>query len=364
MTERHAFVTGFPGFIARRFVKKLLSTDDALRITALVEPRKEDAARSALAELTDQGTGDLQVTERVTLVVGDVTSMDLGLSGAEFRAITASATEIHHFAAVHSLSVDRRQAERVNVHGTGNVLALAEATKHLDRLVHFSSAYVSGDRRGVILEDELEEGQGFKNAYEATKYQAEVLVERAKKNLPCTVIRPGAVVGDSRTGQVDRFDSVYQVAMMLIASPVSFPIPLASDGRAPMNLVPVDYVVDAVNAIVSRPDTVRGTYHVVDPNPLPARRVYELIAERAGKPLPKRTVSPNLTKALLRIPGLERLASVSSEAIDYLNHMAFYNSAATSEVLVGTGIRCPPFSDYLENLMHYARDNFDRSARV
>ncbi len=357
---RHVFITGFPGFIARNLLKKLLAVDTEVTVTALVEAGREQEAKEALYGVDQHDTGDLAASVRVATVVGDVTAMDLGLAGAEFRAITSRTTEIYHLAAVHAVAADRSIAERVNVRGTANVLAIAEATTQLERFVHFSSAYVSGDRTGVILEDELEEGQSFKNAYEATKYQAEVLVERAKKRVPCTVIRPGAVVGDSRTGAIDRFDSVYQLAMMLVASPVSVPIPLKGDGRAPMNLVPVDYVVDAVHAIVSSPASIGCTYHVVDPNPLPARRVYELVAERAGKPLPKRTVSPNLTKALLKIPGLEKLASVHGEAIDYLNQMAFYNSAQTAELLVGTGIRCPPFSDYLENLMSYARDRTTR----
>lgn len=357
---RHVFMTGFPGFISRRLLKKLLTADEEATFTLLVEPAREGEARAALGQIDEHGTGDLVVDDRVAIVAGDVTAMDLGLSGAEFRAITARATDIYHLAAVHALGVDRRHAEQVNVQGTANVVALAEASTALERLVHFSSAYVSGDRTGVILEDELEEGQRFKNAYEATKYQAEVLVERAKRRVPSTVIRPGAVVGDSRTGAIDRFDSVYHLAMMLVASPVAVPIPLKNDGRAPMNLVPVDYVIDAVHAIVSASASIGRTYHVVDPNPLPARRVYELVAENAGKPLPKRTVSPNLTKALLKIPGIERVASVNSEAIDYLNQMAFYNSAHTAEILAGTGIRCPPFSDYVDNLMQYARE---RTAR-
>jgi thioester reductase-like protein len=363
MTERHVLVTGYPGFIARRLVKKLLAADRDLRLSLLVEPSQEAAARQELQRLLDAGTTDLDAAERATLMVGDVTAMDLGLSGAEFRRLAEEVTEIFHLAAVHSLSADRRRQEAVNVQGTANVLSVARALGRLERLVHFSSAYVSGDRRGVIMEDELERGQQFRNSYEATKHQAELLMERAKDRLPITVVRPSAVVGDSRTGEIDRFDSVYHLGMLLVASPVKIPIPLAGDGRAPLNLVPVDYVVDAVHALACAPDTVGKTFHVVDPNPLPARRVYEAIAERAGRRLPRLGVSPNLTKALLRIPGMERFAAVSHQAIDYLNHMAFYNSRNTMDALVGTGITCPRFEDYVENLMQYVRDYFDRAGR-
>ncbi|MEM7677427.1 MAG: epimerase, partial [Myxococcota bacterium] len=146
-----------------------------------------------------------------------------------------------------------------------------------------------------------------------------------------------------------------------VASPVAMPVPLVGEGRAPLNLVPVDYVVDASCAIVSTPASIGQTFHVVDPNPLPARRVYEAVAERAGRKPSRYRVPPNLTKALLRFPGMERFAHVSHQAIDYLNSMVFYNSRNTLRILDGTGIECPDFETYVETLMQYVRDHFDGS---
>lgn len=360
--RRHALVTGFPGFIARRLVRKLAAADDALMMTLVVEPSQLALAEKELGRLdatfSESGT---PIAKRVRLMSGDITWMDVGLSGAEFRDLTGEITEVYHLAAAHALGGDKTRIALVNVQGTSNVLSLARSMKHLERFVHFSSAYVSGDRRGVILEDELEEGQSFRNAYEASKHKAETIVRRSAERVPVTIIRPAGVVGDSRTGEIDRFDSVYHIGMLLAASPAATTIPLPGAGDAPLNLVPVDYLIDAVHAIVSREDSLGKTYHVVDPNPLSSRGVYERIAERAGRKLPRYTVSPNLTKALLRIPGFERFAAVSHEAVDYLNHMAFYNSRNTMAALEGTGIRCPQFDEYVDNLMRYVRDYFDRA---
>lgn len=362
-TSRHALVTGFPGFISRRLVRKLLATDDDLRMTLVSEPSQQALGEEELQHLEATVHAGGPIRERVKLMTGDVTWMDLGLSGAEFRALVSDVTEIYHLAAVHSLGGDKDLVTAVNVQGTSNVLALARAMKQLDRFVHFSSAYVSGDRTGVILEEELECGQNFHNVYEASKHRAELLVRRAADRLPVTIIRPAGVVGDSRTGEIDRFDSVYHIGMLLAASPVATTIPLPGAGRAPLNLVPVDYLIDAVHAIAVEPSTVGRTFHVVDPNPLSSRGVYEAIAARTGRKLPKYQMSPNLTKALLRIPGLERFAAVSHQAIDYLNHMAFYNSRNTMDALEGTGIQCPQFEEYVDNLMRYVRDYFDRADR-
>lgn len=361
MTERTLFLTGFPGFLARWMLRKWLHVDEGLQVFALVEASQEAAAGRALDALAASSAPDLGISERVRVVVGDVTAMDLGLSGAEFRELTSRVTDIHHLAAVHELSSERRIAEQVNVQGTANIIAFARAVGPLERLVHFSSAYVSGRRTGVIMEDELEAGQSFRNAYEATKHQAEILVQRAGDRLPVTIIRPAGVVGHSRTGEIDRFDSVYHLGMLLVASPVSFPIPLAGSGAAPLNLLPVDFVVDAVHAIVSQAASLGRTYHVVDPNPLPVRRVYETIAARAGRKRPRYGMPVNLTKALLRIPGMERFASLNHEALDYLDNMAFYNSRNTLEALEGTGLRPPRFEEYIDVLMQYARDFFERA---
>lgn len=363
MTRRVAFVTGFPGFIARRLVGKLLMADEGLEVVALVEPRFEAQAQKTVENLHHASTSDLSLSERLRVVLGDVTSMDLGLSGPEFQQITHETTEVYHLAAVRALGAERRKAEAVNVQGTMNLLALARAMTRLGRLVHFSSAYVSGARVGVIMEDELEEGQSFRNTYESTKHRSEVLVQRAMDRLPITIVRPAGVVGDSRTGEIDHFDSVYHLGMLLAASPVALPVPLGDEGRAPLYIVPVDYLVDVVHAVVSQPETLSKTFHVVDPNPLSVRRVYTTIAERAGRKLPRYSVPTNLTKALLRIPGMERFASISHEAVDYLNHMAIYNSRNTAAALEGTGLVCPPFETYVENLMRYVRDYFDQAGR-
>lgn len=360
-TSRHALVTGFPGFIGRRLVRKLIATDDELRLTLVTEPSQIQAAEKEVSHLEATLSASPRVRERIRLITGDITWMDIGLSGAEFRALVDDVSEIYHLAAAHAIGGPKETMTAVNVEGTSNMLALARAMKGLDRFVYFSSAYVSGNRVGVILEDELERGQGFRNAYEASKHKAEILVRRAGDLIPITIIRPPGVVGDSRTGEIDRFDSVYHIGMLLAALPVAIRIPLPGDGSAPLNLVPVDYLVDAVHVIAGQPSTIGKTFHVVDPNPLSSRGVYETIAARAGRKLPRYHVSPNLTKALLRFPGLERIAAVSHQAIDYLNQMTFYNSRNTCEALEGTGLTCPQFENYVDNLMRYVREYFDRA---
>lgn len=363
--SRHAWVTGFPGFIARRLVKKLLAADDAIEVSVLVEASHEAHAQEEVLRLSEsEHHAGAPVAGRLHLMLGDIAAMDVGLSGSEFRSLAQKVTEVYHLAAVHSPRADRRQLQAVNVLGTSNVLAVARAMQRLERFMYFSSAYVSGDRTGVILEEELECGQGFRNAFEETKHRAEVLVRHANSAIPVTILRPAGVVGDSRTGEIDRSASVYQMIMLLAALPVGTFLPIPGEGRAPLNIAPVDYIVDVAHAISLQPKTAGKTFHVVDPNPMSTRTVVEMVAKRSGRKTPRYQLPVHLTKRVLRIPGLERFSSVDHQAIDYLNHMVFYNARNTMDAIDGTGIRCPSLEDYVDHLISYAKtlDATTRSA--
>jgi thioester reductase-like protein len=350
--ERVQFVTGFPGFIGKRLVRRLAEQGrgtDA-RLVLLVQPKAAATARTVLA-------ADGIAAE---VVEGDVEQMHLGLSGAEFKALAREVTDVWHLAARSYLAASRPELRRVNVEGTRNVLDLAGSARRLRRLNHFSTAYVSGDRVGVILEDELAVGQRFHNPYEETKFQAELLVRRAQADLPATIYRPSIVVGDSRTGEIDRFEGPYALAILLVASPLAVPLPLPGDAVAPLNVVPVDFVVDAALAIGEDPAGAGRTVHLVDPAPLSARRVYEMIAARAGKKLPAVSVPARVLQALLQLPLLERLTRAHRPAIEYVNHLAIYNCRNLLELLDGTGIQCPPITSYLDRLIEFVQATYAR----
>jgi len=345
-------ITGFPGFIGKRLVRSLLADAGANdRHVLLVQPKDAAAARAELEALGPPGAEILE---------GDVQLMHLGLSGAEWKRLAAEATEVWHLAARSRLRTPRPELRAINVEGTRNVLELCQAARGLRRLCHFSTAYVSGDRVGVILEDELAMGQRFHNAYEETKFQAELLVRRAQSSLPATIFRPSIVVGDSRTGEVDRFEGPYALAILLLAAPPSMPLALPGAAVAPLNVVPVDFVVAAARAIAARPEGEGSTVHLVDPSPLSARRVYEMVAARAGRKPPSVTLPGRAFQALLQVPFMERLLGVRGPPTDYANHLAIYNCRSLLELLDGTGIRCPPISSYLDRLVEFVTQSFAR----
>ena len=195
-----ALLTGYPGFIGKRLAAKLLADRADLAIAALVEPRMMDAAAEAAA-------GE----ERIQLIPGDIAEPRLGMDDAAYDRLASEVSHVFHLAAIYNLAVPLPVATRVNVGGTGNVLDLCLAAEGLERLSYVSTAYVAGTRRGIVYEHELVMGQGFKNHYESTKFQAEVWVRQLMDRVPTTILRPAIVVGDSSTGETQKFDGPYYI---------------------------------------------------------------------------------------------------------------------------------------------------------
>jgi len=335
------FVTGFPRLLARRLAEALWPRGP---LTLLAQEQHAEEAVAFASTLRD-----------ARVLVGDVAAMHLGLSTAEYRELASACTDIVHAAEWSSVAAEKAILERVNVEGTKALLDLAQDCRKLRRFTHFSTVFVSGDRVGVVAEDELAAGQSFRNFYEQSKFEAEILVRRAMGQLPCTVLRPAFIVGDSRTGEIDRLDGPYTVAALLTSNKIQVPLPLPGDGVAPLNVVPIDFVVDAAVVIHDDARAVGRTFHIVDPNPSSSRRVYERVAEREGKKLPRLSLVYRLTDRLLKLPGLEKLTREQRMAFASVNHLSFYSSRNTLELLDGTGVFCPPIEGYLDKLIEFAQ---------
>ncbi len=341
-------VTGFPRLVAKLVTRGLLAGAPHRVVKLLVRGKFRADAEAFIAEERDG--------KRIELIEGDAAAIDLGLSGAEFRQLADEVDYIQHHAHVSYEGADRRIAESLNVQGVREVLELARAARKLKRLVVQSSARVSGDRTGRVLEEDLEAGQGFRSVIEETLFKAERLLRRAMDSVPITVVRPSIVVGVSNTGEIDRFDGPYLLVLLLLTSPVEISLPLPARGDALLHLVPMDYVANASVAVMTEPGAVGRTYHLVDPAPLSVRAVYERIARIAGRPMPRGFIPVNFTRALLRTPGLERFVKSPRAFLEQLATPVQYASNGAREVLVPKGIECPPFESYADIMVQHVRD--------
>jgi thioester reductase-like protein len=355
VADRLTLLTGFPGFIGRRLVRALLEAEPDLRAVCLVESRMEAEARSVAAEID---------AERIEVLAGDITDRRLGLGDEDYERLAAETTSVHHLAAIYDLAVPLESAQQVNVEGTGNVLELCARCERLERLNYASTAYVAGRRHGVVYEHELSLGQRFKNHYESTKFQAELWVRQMMDRIPTTIIRPAIVVGDSRTGETQKFDGpYYMLRVVQTAERTRGPIPQFGRSRAPFNVVPVDFVIDAITAAARDSEAVGATLHLVDPDPISAAEVLSLLAREYAGREPGLRVPPQIVSASLKVPAVRRFyAGAPPEGIRYLNHPVRFDTRQAGSLLARHGLRCPRFEEYVGPIVSFFREHEDDPA--
>lgn len=342
MASRTILFTGYPGFIGARLIPKLLAADPDARVVALVEPRMAERARGMAP------TG-------VDVQPGDITRPHLGLDDATWARLTAEVTSVFHLAAVYDLAVPLAIAEKVNVVGTANVLGFCRACTQLERHNYVSTAYVAGLRSGLVREDELAEGQPFKNHYESTKFAAEVLVRASMQfdEVPTTIYRPAIVVGDSRTGETAKFDGPYYM-LRTIARLSSGPLGQIGNPDALFNCVPVDFVVDAMVAGSREPDAVGLTLHLTDPEPLSSAEVFSALAKAYDGRTPSYQVPLGVLDRSMAFKAVRDVfGGTPRESLRYLNHPVRFDVSNAAAVLPKHGLRCPRFPEYVDTMVAF-----------
>ena len=347
------FFTGFPGFLGSELVRLLLERDTGSEVVCLVQPKFAALARDRAAALGP----------RVRLLEGDITAPGLGIGD---HLLGCDITTIHHLAAVYDLSVRRDLGMRVNVEGTKNVVEFASACPGLKRLHYVSTCYVSGAHPGVFRESDLDVGQRFNNFYEETKFLAEVEVQKAMNaGLPATIYRPAIVVGDSRTGETQKYDGPYYAIRWILKQPkkAAF-LPVCGNPRqVRLNVVPRDFVIPAISYLASRDSSLGTVYQLADPNAPTIASMMGTIARATGSRLIPVPLPAGLAKfAIDRIPGVYRLMQIPSTLVDYLVLPTTYDTANATRDLAGTGIEVPPFRSYAPAMVDFVKRHPDISS--
>lgn len=353
-----AVFTGFPGFIATRLMEAWASKGGEL--VAIVLPAEMEKAASLASEI-EETTG----CNTIRLMPGDITVKSLGLSAEDSDFLNKKRLVFWHLAAIYDLAVPEVIARKVNIEGTRNVNDFVKTLDALDRYMYFSTAYVAGKREGLIKEDELIRPEGFKNHYEETKFEAEILVESLKREVPVTIIRPGIVRGHSRTGETPKFDGPYFFLNMITRMKHLPAIPYIGHSDSYINVVPIDYIVDASIYLSTLIDAEGKTVHLTDPNPHPVEETYRsMVFEVAGKN-PKGRMPNKLAELSMGMPAVRKYLGVEAETLDYLNWRATFDTENAQSLLKGSGIRCADFLETMPAMVaFYNKHRKDRNYHV
>jgi len=240
------------------------------------------------------------------------------------------------------------------------VLDFARSCPALQRLHYVSTCYVSGRLPGTFGEGDLLRGQSFNNFYEETKFLAEVDVqEQMRAGLPVTIYRPAIVVGDSQTGVTQKFDGPYFVIQWILRQPKLALVPVVGKTTAThLNVVPRNFVVQAIAHLSTRDDTANQVFQLADPEPLTVDEMLTVLGAASGRRLVRIPLPVGLAKASIRhVPGVYPLLRIPASAIDYFVHPTTYATTNAQAALQGSGISVPPFASYASRLVEFARQH-------
>jgi NAD(P)-dependent dehydrogenase (short-subunit alcohol dehydrogenase family) len=360
------FVTGATGFIGKRLVKKLLERKGAV-VHFLI--RKESADK--VADLRSfWGVGPT----RAVPVFGDLTAKKLGVAADDVKKLKGQIDHFYHLAAVYDLAADEETQVAVNIEGTRNTVDLAKAID-AGHFHHVSSIAAAGLYEGVFREDMFEEAEGLDHPYFQTKHESEKIVRQDCK-VPWTVYRPAMVVGDSTTGEMDKIDGPYYffklIQRLRQLLPPWMPTVGLEGGR--VNIVPVDFVVNALNVISHQKSITKKCFHLVDPVGYRVGDVLDIFSRAAHAPRMNLFVNAALLgfipksvkKSLMALAPVRRVRNavmkdlgLPEDMLTFVNYPTRFDCRETMAALKGSGVSCPNLKDYAWRLWDYWERNLD-----
>ncbi len=368
----HYFVTGATGFIGRRLVRKLLE-----RKGAIVHFLVRDQSAQRVDELLDYWGVD---KAHAVPVHGDLTLPGLGITKAERSKLEhRKIVHVFHLAAVYDLKADEASQRTANVDGTRNVVQFANELG-ASCFHHVSSIAAAGLYEGVFREDMFEEAENLEHPYFGTKHESEKLV-RTECQIPWRIYRPGIVVGDSRTGEMDKIDGPYYFFKLIQRTRQLLPpwVPGIGLEGGRINLVPVDFVVDALDHIAHKRGLDGKSFHLADPEPRRVGEVLNLFAKAGHAPPMSLYVNaalfgfiPNsVRKGLLALTPVRRIRAaimkdlgLPEDILTFVNYPTRFDCREAQAALKGSDIAVPPLESYAWRLWDYWERHLDPDLRI
>jgi NAD(P)-dependent dehydrogenase (short-subunit alcohol dehydrogenase family) len=359
------FVTGATGFIGRNLVELLLEREGTIYVLV------REGSKGRLEELRSRWGVD---SERVVGIVGDLSQRGLGVSDDDVERLRGQVDHLFHLAAIYDMTANEESQRVANIEGTRHMVEFAEAVE-AGRVHMVSSIAAAGLYKGTWREDMFEEAEDLDNhPYFRTKHDSEGIV-RSESTRPWRVYRPGIVVGNSETGEMDKIDGPYYFFKLIRRLRGTVPewVPMPGIEGREINLVPVDFVARAMDHIAHLDGLDGRAFHLTDPNPKTAGEVIDIFARAAHAPqssarLPAGIVdlAAPFVKAVAALPPADLVTDrvlrdfgVPRSVLMYINYPTKFDSRGAQAALAGTDIRVPPLEAYADKLWDYWERHLD-----
>lgn len=363
------FVTGATGFIGKRLIKRLVDQKRKGTIYFLIRESSKDKVPE-LQKYWGARKG------QCVGITGDLTKPKLGLKAADIKLLNGNVDHFFHLAAIYDLMADAESQIETNIKGTQHAVDLANAIG-AGCFQHVSSIAAAGLYEGIFREDMFDEAENLDHPYFRTKHDSEAIVRRAVKG-NWRVYRPAFVVGDSKTGEMDKIDGPYYFFKLIQKMRKMLPawVPTIGIEGGRINIVPVDFVVNAMDHIAHQPGLDKRAFHLVDPKPYRIGDVLNIFAKAAHAP--KMEIRLNaamfgfipkgVKKGLMSLTPVRRIVNTVMKDLDlpqdvmgYINWPTRYDCRDTTVALAGSGIECPDLENYAWAVWDYWERHLDPS---
>lgn len=359
------FVTGGTGFIGRHLIARLLKRKGVIHVLVRKGSQKK-LDRIAARMGWEQG--------RIRPVVGDLAKPNLGLSAAQIKALSGKIQHFFHLAAIYDLSADAASQQIANIEGTRHAIELAGAIK-AGCFHHTSSIAAAGLYPGIFREDMFDEAEGLDDPYFRTKHDSEGLVRSACK-VPWRIYRPAIVIGHSQTGEIDKIDGPYYFFTLIKKMRETLPpwMPTLGIEGGRINMVPVDYVADAMDHIAHKRGLDGKCFHLVDPEPMRIGEALNVFCRAGHAPEMAMRIDTRMfafvpstvRMALANLPPIKRMTNlflrdfgIPRQVLGFINYPTRFDARETERALKGTKIAVPRLEDYAWRLWDYWERHLD-----
>ncbi len=340
-------VNGLPSLLSRRVLEQVLCFEPRVKVFCIVHPDDVDYTERVLALFEESQRS------RVELFAGDLTAIDFGLSGSEYLTLGRHVAKVHHVVTPGTLYVDAENQAAVGAALGREIVEFARAAPCLQNCVVYSTAGVSGDRTGTVMENELVRGQGFPNPFAQALALMELMVRKAEALFPSVVVRPTLLSGDSQTGECETTSPLYRLVEAILRAPENLALRVPA-ARAPVHMVAVDYVARAAYYVGRRRDTVGRTLHLTGERPRSLSALLKLVLLACERKTMETRLGSNVNPRL-QPPANDSSRDFARASAALNGPNVYYDARQSAEVLGESGIACPPFEDYADKIVSYVR---------
>jgi len=360
------FITGITGFLAKQVAVRYLKRYPDITIYGLIRAPNDERMEQRRRQVVEAMFGDQADAwdDRVVGLRGNLVDERLGLTDADWQAVIDNCSHFIHCGASVRFDEELEDARKTNYLGSVHVVELAQAVQaegSLERFDYVGTSYVAGDRTGRVSEDDLGEGHGWKNSYEQTKWESERHMREVWGDLPVTIYRPAIIVGDSKTGETSSFNVLYWP--IRIFSTGRFPMVIGSQDT-PIDVVPVDWVAEAMLHISSRPDSIGKCFALAAGDRCTrVGPLCDLASKFFGRPLPRfiepdyfyEHIAPEMAKQLNTAAG--QLMKNGMQYLPYFASNPIFDTSNTDAALEDSDLDCPRLDEYFDILFTWCQES-------